>query len=265
MPYNIPADYQRCEWLIGAINAAKPAFSIHVGDIKSGSTPCSDDIFRKVLDRFATFEGALVYTPGDNEWTDYHREPAGSFDPLERLAAVRAMFYANPGMTLGRQPMKVESQALTMAAHNTFVENQRFERNGVLFATVHVVGSNNGFEALAKPQWAVEYFERDRANVAWIDDSVKRAVEGKLKGLVIAMQADSYVIRHYKDPGMPRVSSMTNTVQAIERAEEFQAADPCGQRRRARVRIRADARFKRKDRSRRHAAAGHGRKARSRP
>ena len=39
------------------------------------------------------FEGPLVHTPGDNEWTDCYRKKAGEFDPLERLAKVRAMFF----------------------------------------------------------------------------------------------------------------------------------------------------------------------------
>ncbi|OZA15091.1 MAG: hypothetical protein B7Y05_05375 [Polynucleobacter sp. 24-46-87] len=32
MPYSIPADYERYEKLINAINKAKPSFSIFVGD-----------------------------------------------------------------------------------------------------------------------------------------------------------------------------------------------------------------------------------------
>src|SRR6476661_3269553 len=56
MPYRIPDDYPKFDRLIAAINAAKPVFSIHVGDIKSGGSPCTDDNFRKVFDQFATFE-----------------------------------------------------------------------------------------------------------------------------------------------------------------------------------------------------------------
>ena len=56
----------------------------------------------------------LVYTPGDNEWTDCHRVNNGAYDPLDRLAAVRKTFFPRPGFTLG-PPMRVDSQAGTQA------------------------------------------------------------------------------------------------------------------------------------------------------
>ncbi|HEU5084703.1 MAG TPA: metallophosphoesterase, partial [Acidimicrobiales bacterium] len=57
----------------------------HVGDIKSGGTACTDERFAAVADGFAAFDDPVVYTPGDNEWTDCHRPAAGGYDPLERL------------------------------------------------------------------------------------------------------------------------------------------------------------------------------------
>ncbi|HEX2114949.1 MAG TPA: hypothetical protein VHM01_11140 [Alphaproteobacteria bacterium] len=216
MPYRLPDDYARFDRLIAAINALKPAFSIHVGDIKSGGSPCTDANFQKVLDQFATFEQPLVYTPGDNEWTDCHRAQAGGFDPLERLARVRQMFFADPSHSLGRGKMPVESQALAMSdTYAKYVENARFERNGVLFATVHVVGSNNSFEP-GKPETAMEHFERDAANVAWIDDTFRKARETNAKALVLAWQADVQDIQQ-KWPTMPRASGFVRTVQAVER------------------------------------------------
>ena len=42
--YGDPAKaYPQFEALIATINAVKPELVIHVGDIKSGSTPCSDE------------------------------------------------------------------------------------------------------------------------------------------------------------------------------------------------------------------------------
>ena len=80
MPYGKPAKvYAPFKTLIGQVNALKPAFTIHIGDIKSGSTPCSDKMLRDQFDFMNSFENPLVYTPGDNEWTDCHRKkPAAS-------------------------------------------------------------------------------------------------------------------------------------------------------------------------------------------
>ena len=214
MPYNIPGDYQKFDRLIAAVNRMKPSFTLHVGDIKSGSQPCSDEIFQKTLDQFQTFDGALVYTIGDNEWTDCHRKAAGAFDPRERLKRVRQMFFPDPQKSLGRMPITVESQGKLMPEFSTYVENSRFEKNGVLFIGIHVVGSNNGFETI-DPEAAKEFFERDKANIAWLQSAFKRAQETGAKAVVIFMQAEFDQAR-FPNGSMPRQSGFTNVLDAIE-------------------------------------------------
>jgi len=215
MPYSLPGDIGKFDRLIAAVNKLKPAFTIHVGDTKSGATPCSDTEFQRILDQLQTFEGPLVYTPGDNEWTDCHRRDAGGFDPRERLAKLRAMFFAQPGRSLGKTPLDIESQAQAMPAHAVYVENARFARNDVQFVSVHVVGSNNGFEA-QDPAAAAEFFARDKANVAWIDESFKRAQTASAKAVVIFMQAEFDQAR-FPNGAMPRQSGFTGVLDAIER------------------------------------------------
>lgn len=215
MPYNIPKDYEKVDRLIGAINAAKPAFTIHVGDIKSGSTHCSDEIIRKAYDQLQTIEGALVYTPGDNEWTDCHRANNGKYDPLERLAHLRKLFFADPGKSIGKAPLVVESQAKVMAdKFATFVENQRFVKNGVLFITVHAVGSNNNLEPRDRKA-ANEFFDRNEANVAWLNAGFQKAKDENLKAVVVAAQANLYDIKQ-DFPAIPSASGFIDTIKAIE-------------------------------------------------
>jgi hypothetical protein len=182
VPYNVPGDYAKFDRLITAVNAMKPAFTLHMGDTKSGKSPCSDELLKKAYDQLQTFEGALVYTIGDNEWLDCHRKEAGGFDPRERLAKVREMFFATPQKSLGRTPIDVETQARLMPDFAAHVENTRFAKNDVLFLGVHVPGSNNGFEA-DDPEAAKEFFARDRANVAWINAGFAMAKDsGKSNG-----------------------------------------------------------------------------------
>jgi hypothetical protein len=71
--------------LVDRINREPTRFTIHVGDIKSGSSLCSDDMFARVYSQFMAFDKPLIYTPGDNEWTDCHRKNNGPYDPIERL------------------------------------------------------------------------------------------------------------------------------------------------------------------------------------
>lgn len=214
MPYNLPDDYAKFDRLIAAVNALKPAFTLHMGDIKSGALPCSDEVLKKSYDQIQTFEGALVYTIGDNEWVDCHRKSAGGYDPRERLAKVREMFFAAPSKSLGKTPLDVESQALLMPEFSTYVENTRFAKNGVMFFTAHVVGSNNGFEA-HDPGGVTEFFARDKANVAWIDASFAKAKADNAKALVIFMQAEFNEAR-FPNGAMPRQSGFANTLDAIE-------------------------------------------------
>jgi hypothetical protein len=221
MPYRVPQDFQKFEKLIGVINNLKPAFSIHVGDIKSGSEPCTDEYMRGILSRFQRMDQPLVYTPGDNEWTDCHRQAAGRYNPRERLDKLRTIFFANPSQSLGKTPMPVEPQPKAQPQYAKYVENARFWKNGVLFVTVHVVGSNNGFEA-SEIEAAAEFFDRNKANVAWLEDSFKIAREQSAKAIVIAMQANFYDIRQ-KFPAMPTASGFIDTVRAIDRgARAFQ-------------------------------------------
>ncbi len=63
---------------------------------------------------------ALVYTPGDNEWTDCHRSNNGKYDPLERLAALRNGFFLFPNVTLGGRQLPL----FTQADHDGLPEHQ---------------------------------------------------------------------------------------------------------------------------------------------
>jgi hypothetical protein len=188
MPYALPADYPKFEKLIGMINSSNPAFSVHIGDIKSGSSPCSNENILKIKGYFDTFEQPLVYTPGDNEWTDCHREAAGKFDPLERLDFLRKTFF-NTTNSQGKNPMKLERQA-DMSDHKQMVENARWQKNNIMFGTLHVLGSNNGFERNLES--VSEFFARDNANVAWIKDIFAKAKADGNAAVVLNFQADMF-------------------------------------------------------------------------
>ena len=201
MPYTIPADYARFEALIGEVNSIGPAFTLHVGDIKGGSTPCTDENFSRVKGEFAMFKGPLIYTPGDNDWTDCHREKAGGFEPLERLAKLRAMFFT-PGRSLGAAPLPLNSQP-------GLVENSRWTHGGVVFATLHVVGSNNGMERNAAS--VGEYFTRNAANLDWIKGTFAEARAKNAPAVVLAFQADLW----YGAPFAPTEIGLRDTLSTL--------------------------------------------------
>ncbi|HET6921476.1 MAG TPA: metallophosphoesterase [Jiangellaceae bacterium] len=179
--------------LVDAINDdPKVRIAAHLGDIKNGSTTCSDERFSAIADAVDRFEDPVIYTPGDNEWTDCHRTNNGAYNPLERFDTLRSIFFAQPGLALGRHPMRVDYQA-------TSVENVRWVESRVAFATLHVVGSNNGLapwtglgQTMPTAEQIAEVDTRIEATLAWIDQTFDIADAEGLEGVVLAMQADTW-------------------------------------------------------------------------
>jgi hypothetical protein len=141
----------------------------------------------QVRNWFNTIEGAVIYTPGDNEWTDVHRTNNGGASPLVWLGKVRSMYFADE-RSMGRQPIPLITQRRD-PQFAKFVENARWSRGGVIFATVHVVGSNNNNQP--NPPGAVEEFrERDAANVAWVRAAFAEARTTNAPGVSLFFQAE---------------------------------------------------------------------------
>ncbi len=203
MPYCTPrdsaaacaAEAARVEALVDAINAARPAFSIFLGDTKGGSEACTDAIvFDRTLAWMGRTEGALVYTPGDNEWTDCWQDRAGRYDPLVLLARIRERFFPR-AVSLGRAPIPVLRQADIDPAHAIFVENARWWQGRVMFLTAHVPGSDNNLppeSGPVPPGSAQEFPPRNAANLAWIEAGFAEAARQGALAVVVAIQADMF-------------------------------------------------------------------------
>lgn len=175
--------------LVDAINLQPTAFTIHVGDIKSGATVCDDDHFEAVRAQFDRIAQALIYTPGDNEWTDCHRLSNGSYDPMERLEKIRQLFFHSP-TSLGKRPIAMQAQS-ARAPFTRYVENRRWYHERVSFATIHIVGSNNNLQADDTP--ASEFAVRNQANIAWMQETFAEARARDHAAIVLAMQADTFI------------------------------------------------------------------------
>ncbi len=196
--------------LINRINQhPQSKFTIHVGDIKNGASVCSDETFLEVKKLFDGFEKPLVFTPGDNEWTDCHRASNGSYQQLERLEKVRSVFFQE-GKSLGQQALRLENQSKLMAKHRPYIENQRWADQDVLFVTIHQVGSNNNLDHQV-PGAIAEYQARNAANMAWLNNSFQLAKNKKYAAVVIAMQSDIF------DPRVPKESGFKDFIQTISK------------------------------------------------
>ncbi|UTT69117.1 hypothetical protein NMQ03_18280 [Arthrobacter sp. DNA4] len=201
------------------LNADKELkFVAHVGDIKNGSSVCSNEYFSSIRTQFDTFAHPLVYTPGDNEWVDCHRTNNGAYNPLERLDKIREVFFNQPGKTLGAT-MPVKSQE-----NLGLPEDVRFEKNRVAFSVLNVQGSNNSLlpwtglgKTAATPEQLAEVEHRTDAVIAQIHQTFADARRSNDRAVVLMQQADMF------DPSLladatanpDTVSGFRKSVQAI--------------------------------------------------
>ena len=179
---------------IDQINSADPAMTFHVGDIKNGSSRCDDAYYTMIRTDFDRFVNPLIYTPGDNEWTDCHRANNGSYNPLERLAYDRSVFFDRPGTTLGQNPTRVASQAAA-----GFTENVQLRRQGIDFAVVHVVGSNDGrqpWTGIGNTTATAEQLAAEQARmgnaIAVVRDTFAQARQRQDRAVMVLLQADMF-------------------------------------------------------------------------
>jgi hypothetical protein len=187
-PYD-PLESRRYPLMLEDIDRHDLAFSIHVGDIFW--RPCSEDRYRRSLNWFNGLARPLVYVPGDNEWADCWTRQEGGFDPLDRLTVLRRVMYPRPGLSLGRRPMPLETQS-DAPAFAAFVEHARWRYDDLVFATLHVVGSNNASLPFATRSAADDDEVRARltAALAWLRETFARATQSQARAVVIAFHAD---------------------------------------------------------------------------
>jgi hypothetical protein len=167
------AKYDR---MIADINGQDIAFSSHVGDIgASGSATCTDTVLNRETNRFDTLDDPLVYTPGDNEWTD-----CGSAGvQLNRLSAIRQTVFRGTGtQSRGRTTIALESQG-----GRGYPENTRWQRGPVTFGTLHVVGSSDN-------RGVAEHGPRRQATIDWLRETFDDAEERGNLGVVLLAQRD---------------------------------------------------------------------------
>ena len=180
---------QEAEWMRvrDEINRDRSVeFTWHDGDIKSGSTLCTDSLFHHRLGEFNTFRNPLVYVFGDNEWTDCHRANNGAYDPLERLEKLREVF-TQGDRSHGERTLKLARQS-ALPGFGKFRENVRFTRGQALFVGLNIPGSNNNFGRV--PEADAEYAERNAANLAWLRAAFSQAKQDRVKGIMVIIQAN---------------------------------------------------------------------------
>jgi hypothetical protein len=223
------AEFDATPAFIDSVNA-DPDVSrvVHVGDLHSGKQYCTQAYDQAIANLWTHYADPLVYTPGDNEWTDCHKaaEGGGKYNsgtgqidyvadpttglpvdyaggnPVDNLALIRSIFFTRPGHTLGGASRRVLSQAqVDNSAHPTdgqYVENVLWRERGIVFVTLNLPGgSNNDADPwygapTASPSQQTETAQRTAADLRWLDRAFAFAQNERAAGVVVIEQADMW-------------------------------------------------------------------------
>jgi hypothetical protein len=211
------AEFDATPAFIDTINADPDVQDvIHVGEIHSGSEPCTNAYDQSIYDKWTAFQRPLVYTPGDNEWSDCTKtnEEPGSDNadpathpnpPLENLALIRRTFFANPGQTLGQHPMNVITQAQAFdpsdPTDSQYVENVMWQQGKTVFVTLNIPGGSNNdvdpwyasHKIPASPAQQADLQQRTGADIRWLNAAFAMAEkDASVQNVVIIGQSDMW-------------------------------------------------------------------------
>jgi hypothetical protein len=169
------------------INKAKPSVVMHLGDFKSGSKSCTDDLLKAHKTLFnQVYPGKTIYTPGDNDWTDCDRNTLSQrFDELNRLDFLIKLMYQTPPL--------LDKDLTSIKAQSEQVENKLWINDRLAVSTIHLVGTSNGRAHIEKSslELALKTVDkRDKLNLAWLNKIEEKAED--YDALIIGFQADIY-------------------------------------------------------------------------
>jgi len=213
-PYYFHEDL-RYRLVLRSLDAHELSSIIHIGDIFW--RPCSDTMYVRNLDRFNDLRHPVIFTPGDNEWTDCWEPGSGGFAPLERLNRIRQIFFAVPTRSLGSRRIALISQG------SEFVENVRWEQQRVVFATIHLVGSRNGTKPFPGRTAAddEEATRRTGAAVTWVRETFAAATATDARAVVLGFHASLAIKRpvghHHRQPYEPFIAALEEEVERFRK------------------------------------------------
>ena len=201
------------------INRTPLSFLVHLGDLAAPPRACADETRARRLAQLQASAHPAILTPGDNDWTDCHEAltKVKSYTPEERLINLRQLFFAGSS-TLGRRTFALRRQSESGDPETAlYRENARWTQGGVVFLTVHIVGSNNNRGRTAAAD--EEYSHRTKANIKWLQEGFAHAQATQAKAIMILTQANIFFENTPVPGGKDAVpSGFTDIRNALEQA-----------------------------------------------
>jgi hypothetical protein len=133
--------------------------------------------------------------------------------PQERLVRLREIFFNPPTQSLG-------GRRITLASQPEFVENVRWTDNGVVFATVHLIGSANGLRRFPARTAVDDAAARRRteAAAAWTRETFSAAKASDASAVVIALHGNPFAEEpRYREPFQPFLITLQEEAEPFRR------------------------------------------------
>ncbi|OUL72219.1 hypothetical protein [Paraburkholderia hospita] len=181
------ADEALTQRLIDAIGRDPDvSFIVYDGNLKSSKEACRDALFETRHTLLETSKPALVFIPGQHDWTDCGTAEAGSYDPVERLDLLRQTLFADAS-SMGQNPIPLARES-EVSRFRPYRENVRWLVGDTVFVGLNVPGPNNHF--LYAGGRNGEFEDRVIANAFWLDHAAEYAKRRGARAIVVLVQGD---------------------------------------------------------------------------
>ncbi|CAB3765564.1 hypothetical protein LMG29739_04586 [Paraburkholderia solisilvae] len=181
------ADEAPTQRLIDAIGRdPQIAFIVYDGNLKSASEPCRDSLYETREALLQASRPALVFIPGQHDWTDCSSAAAGGFDPVERLDQLRQTLFTDAS-SMGQNPLPLARES-DVSRFRTYRENVRWQLGDTVFVGLNAPSPNNHY--LTAGGRNGEFEDRVFANAFWLDHAAEYAKRRDAKAIVVFVQGD---------------------------------------------------------------------------
>lgn len=158
---------------------------IVVTGIKGAKEACSDKLYNARRHLLDSATPPVIVSLAASDWTACRNSQARS-SAIERLARLREVFFFDAS-SLGERRIRLARQS-TSAKFRSYSENARWEKDGVLYATMNVPSNNNNYVRAAGRN--SEYEDRLVANRSWLRRLFSQARQHKSTAVVLFTEAD---------------------------------------------------------------------------
>nr|WP_240766679.1 hypothetical protein [Paraburkholderia flava] len=182
-----PADEAPTQRLIDAIGRdPQMSFIVYDGNLKSAKEACRDSLYERRQALFEASRPALVFIPGQHDWTDCGTAAAGGFDPVERLDLLRQTLFSE-SESMGQNPLTLTRES-EVSRFRPYRENVRWQVGDTVFIGLNAPGPNNHY--LNAGGRNGEFEDRVIANGFWLEHAAEYAKRRDARAIVVFMQGD---------------------------------------------------------------------------